>query len=110
MYLQQFDYEFVYKSGSSHINADTLSKMPGDKIAQINVIGEIFSGVDIRTKQQEDPNITNTIRVLQEGGKVSHSFQHQKKWLVICDGVLFRRVQLSSMGPSVDQLVLPDLL
>ena len=32
------------------------------------------------------------------------------KRLVICDVVLFRRVRLSSTGPSVEQLVLPNSL
>ena len=50
IYLQSFNYEFVYKLGSSHTNVDALSRMPGDEIAQINDIAEMFSGVDICAK------------------------------------------------------------
>ena len=110
MLLQQFSYEFAYKPGSRHTNADALSRIPaGDKV-QINSVTEMFGDVDIYSKQQEDHDIAEPTKALQEGGKLPRSFMHQEKWLVLRDGILFRRIRLSTAGPAIDQLVLPPSL
>lgn len=110
MYLQQFNYQFEYKPGSSHTNADALSRIPGGDTAQVNGILEELSAVDIRAKQQEDPELATTVKALMEGGRVPRPYTKQENRLVIRDGVLFRRTQLTARGPTVYQLVLPRSL
>ena len=67
MYLQQFNYKFEYKPGSSRTNADALSRIPGDDTAQVNGILEVLNGVDIRAKQQEDLELATVVKALMEG-------------------------------------------
>ena len=67
MFLQQFNYEFAYKPGSRHTNADALSRIPaGDNEVQINSVTEMFGDVDIYSKQQEDHDIAEATKALQE--------------------------------------------
>ena len=111
MFLQQFSYEFAYKPGSRHTNADALSRIPeGNNEVQINSVTEMFGDMDIYSKQQEDHDIAEATKALQEGGKLPRSFMHQEKRLVLRDGILFRRIRLSTAGPAIDQLVLPPSL
>ena len=110
MYLQQFYYKFEYKPGSSHTNADVLSRIPGYDTAQVNGILEVLNGVDIRAKQQEDSELATIVKALMEGGRIPHPYTKQENRLVIRDGVLFRRTQLTAGGPTVYQLVLPKSL
>ena len=70
MYLQQLNYKFKYKPRSSHTNADTFSRISGDDAAQVYDIQEVISEVDIHTKQQEDPELTTTVKGLKEGGRI----------------------------------------
>ena len=71
MHLQQFNYNFEYKFESSRMNADMLSRIPGYDAAQVYGIQGVLGGVDVCTKQQEDPEIATVVKALQKGGRMT---------------------------------------
>ena len=83
MFLQQFNYKLVYKPGSRHTNADALFRIPaGDNEVQINSVTEMFVDVDIYSKQQEDHDIAEATKALQEGEAncPTHSCTKRSGW------------------------------
>lgn len=105
MYLQQFDYNFIYKTGKTHLDANALSRIP-DNIQNINTIIQCLSQIDIKAKQSENSEIIRTIETLKQGQSPPPPFNHQEKRLLVLDDVLYRKIHTSTDDLDRLQLVL----
>lgn len=50
MFLQQFDFEFVFKAGSTLTQADALSRIPENTAEVLNLVLDGFEGLDLEKK------------------------------------------------------------
>ena len=93
IYLQQFNYSFIHRSGKSHANADSLSRStpPQLIVSLVNTLPQ----VDFRAYQLEDPEINFTIEALGRNLPVHDRYKHQTSRLVVQDGVLYRQLKYS---------------
>ena len=108
MYLQQFNYSFIHRSGKSHANADSLSRStpPQLIVSLVNTLPQ----VDVQAYQLEDPEINYNIEALGRNLPVHNHYKHQTSRLVVQDGVLYRRLKYSQDEPDLWQLVIPQSL
>ena len=101
MYLQQFNYSFVYRPGKSHTNADSLSRS-GPTLQLIASIANTLPQVNVKARQQEDKEIADTIKALEHSQLIPNRYKHQATRLVVKGGVLYRR--LLGLGDSIDSV------
>ena len=103
LFLQQFDYTMVYKTGSLNTDADALSRVPQG-------VHSIFHCEEIVSKQGEDGEIRDTIQALQQGKSPPTPYRQQANRLIVQDHILYRKICLKLGDQITYQVVLPHSL
>ena len=87
-FLQQFDFQFKYRPGGKHGNADALSRRPPEKPEVLAAILEMVSmgWEDVRVAQAQDEVLGPIMIALQRGEKMPAGLPRglQKSFLHIC--------------------------
>lgn len=102
LFLQQFNFTFMYKRGSAHTNADCLSRIP---VSPLPAVDEDT----LRAAQQDDPQLQSTISALMENKKPSTAIIGLRRCF-LQDGVLCRQYMCSSTRISHIQIIIPTSL
>ncbi|GMI64735.1 hypothetical protein HRI_000142800 [Hibiscus trionum] len=78
-----YDYEVVYKKGSTNVVADTLSRRPGVEEGQLLAISSVNSEVMDRVAQSwaTDDRLTKIMKELQKGSSHYSKYSWDGKWL-----------------------------
>ena len=109
IFLQQFNFQFEYKPGRSHGNADTMSRRP----STVNVLAAIHQ-LDIdpdnmRRTQLADEQLAPVIKALEEGKPLPAGSVPRLHRTFIQNGVLCRKFKSSSsFSMPKTQLVIPS--
>ena len=110
IYLQQFDFEVVYRAGKEHSNADALSRIPpGDAVMPVMEYQFGNAAVDVQAAQQADEQLSAVIGALSCNSPVPRRLAPGLKQYFLQNGVLCRQFQGSS-NIGCTQLVLPSSL
>ena len=108
LFLQQFNFQFEYKPGNTHNNADTLSRIP-PAVPAVTVIHEWTGNMDLlREAQGKDSKLSPVIRALTNGKPLPLSTPPGLRKAFIHDGLLCRQFRQSSNLATKTQLVIPD--
>lgn len=110
LFLQQFSFEFQYKPGSQHTNADCMSRIPPlqkPQVAAVTSQADPFTITDIKEAQSQDKTITDAMNALRKG-KLPSNFPESDRF-VIKDGLLCRKLSKGEARGS-HQIVVPHTL
>ena len=107
IFLQQFQFEFEYKPGKSHGNADTMSRRPPteDTVAVIHQLK--IEPEDLCKAQQADDVLTQNIKTLEEEKPLAQGVPPGLRKKFIQNGLLCRNYQSSSTSTTNIQVVIP---
>ena len=107
IFLQQFHFEFVYKPGKTHGNADTMSRRPptDDTVAGIHQL-EIESE-DLSKAQRADEVLIPIIKALEDGKPLTQGVPPGLRKAFIQKGLLCRHYQSSTASCAHTQLAIP---
>lgn len=110
MFLQQFNFDIKYKKGSTHTNADALSRQPSPPVSAVIDQSQLPAKVSELIKaQMEDPLVGPLYSHLSEGTplpKVPPGLSH----CFLESGVLCRQYKESATGTIHIQNVIPKAL
>ena len=111
LFLQQFTFTVEYKKGTSHSNADTLSRRPPDPMTVSAVETYTFLAdpdVLIQT-QAADPQLANLKLLITQGTAPEHCPPGLRKCF-LKDGLLCREYKESAIQLTHTQVVIPESL
>lgn len=113
IYLQEYDFDILYRKGSENLLADTLSRYPekGDsdeKEIPDKLVVSIFTtrqaefakivAVNLKNIKSDQKNDNYCSRVLSS---IQENIPRFTKWFLIEDGILFRRGAISNPGAKL---------
>lgn len=131
--LQEYDYESVHRSGTTHRNADALSRRPCpdsckhclrheermDTVSRITVVDDRWTNEELAKDQEEDPDLKH-LMAWKRSGTVRPSWQdvaacsrkvksYWAQWnsISLVDGVLKRAVETPEGDKKRLQIILP---
>ena len=110
LFLQQFDFQFQYRRGTTHTNADSLSRRPPVLVTAINVSELLGDTTATRKAQDNDPQLKEVISVLEQNGRPPTSCTTGLQRCFLKDGVLCRRYTSCTTHLSHIQVVVPPSL
>jgi len=111
LFLQQFNFEIIYRPGKKHTNADVMSRLPQQD--EVAVITELSANTDVATMrqlQQEEP-LFRAIMDKVRNVPISHALTRVQKQFVTARWPQFRIKDdlLYHMGPQGQlRLALPE--
>ena len=107
IFLQQFHFEFEYKPGKAHGNADTMSRRPStdDKVTVIHQMD--MKSEDLSKAQRADDTLLPIIKALEDGKPLKQSVPPGLRKAFIEKGLLCRHYQSSTSSSAHTQLVIP---
>ena len=85
LFLQNFDYTMVYKTGSLDTDAVALSRVPQG-------VHSFFHCEEMVSKQGEDAEIRDTIQALQQGKSPPTLYRQQANRLIAEDLIFYRKI------------------
>jgi transposase InsO family protein len=108
IYLQQFNFQFEYKPGKSHGNADTMSRRPATENI-VTIVHQLeINPDDMSRAQLADENLAPVIKALKEEKPLPTNSAPGLRKAFIRNGLLYRKFQLSSSSSAKTQLVIPS--
>ena len=109
LFLQQFDFQFQYKRGASHTNADSLSHCPPVPVSPISESSLLGDPATIRKAQDDDPQLHHVISTLVQGKSPTDCAAGLRRCF-LSDGVLCRHYTPSASHVPHIQIVVPASL
>ena len=111
LFLQQFNFDVVYKPGKKHGNADCLSRIPeaGDSQVVIALVQGIVDQDTIKEAQANDSLTKAALSAIKSGTQLPQRLHNRGKFLVK-DGVLCCIFQESRGATPITQVVVPSSL
>ena len=109
LFLQQFNFQFQYKCGASHTNADSLSHCPPVPVSPISESSLLGDPATIRKAQDDDPQLHHVISTLVQGKSPTDCAAGLGRCF-LSDGVLCRHYTPSASRIPHTQIVVPASL
>ena len=106
MYLQQFNFKVEHRPGRAHGNADALSRQPPtDPIISViqQQLGKNLD--DLQSAQLADPDLARIITALSSYSTLPSNIAPGLKNAFLCDGLLCRNFQESSLSSTQKQVI-----
>lgn len=112
LFLQQFQYQIVYKPGKHHTNADTLSRIPSPEALVATIQGFLpsYSLDQLQSAQLEDAQLRPVVVALKSGKPLPAGTPPGLRRGRLCKGVLCREFRECSSREAHTQLVVPTSL
>ena len=111
LFLQQFNFQFEYKQGVTHSNADALSRIPPAVPAPpvVTIIHEWTGSIDsLRDAQGKDLKLSPVIKALTNDEPLPPTTAPGLRKAFIHDGLLYCHFCRTSTLPTKTQLIIPD--
>lgn len=108
IYLQQFNFQFEYKPGKNHGNADTMSRCPATENV-VTIVHQLeINPDDMSRAQLANEHLAPVIKALKEEKLLPTNSAPGLRKAFIQNGLLCRKFQLSSSSTAKTQLVIPN--
>ena len=110
VFLQQFNFQFEYKPGKSHGNADAMSRRPPNESVVATVHQLEMDSDELRRAQLADGQLAPVMKALEELRPLPASSPPGLRKAIVQDGLLCRTFQPSSSSTAKMQLVIPTYM